>query len=205
MGDIATSPGDPRFKVIRNRGVKIMSSTLTRKEFFSLTIAAGASLVVGACGDDTSGAGGSTSSSTGAGPGSSSTSGSSTTVSSSSNGTGTASAGTTSTGSGGGCPSDVVAEISCPHDPPHALTVSAADIAAGVDKTYDIKGQATHSHMVTVTAADFATLQAGGTVFKFVEAGPNQDHCVTIACGAPGDPMTSGQCDGGNAFSCNGG
>ena len=105
----------------------------------------------------------------------------------------------TSTGSGGVCGVDLVAEISCPHD--HSMTVTAADIEAGVQKTYDIKGTATHSHSVTLTAADFATLKSGGTVFKFVQSNV-QDHCVTISCGTPDDPMTSGQCDQGNAFTC---
>src|SRR5262245_5556894 len=49
---------------------------------------------------------------------------------------------------------------------PHALVVTAADIQAGVDKTYDIMGQASHTHLVTVTAAQFATLKEPGTVMS---------------------------------------
>lgn len=180
-----------------------MSNTLTRKDFLSLAIASAcATLFTQGCDDGTGtgGAGGASGSTTGKGSSSGnsgSTTSGATTTSGTTSGTTTTSGG--STGSGATCGTDLVAEISCPHD--HAMTVTAADIAAGVDKTYDIKGTATHSHLVTLTAADFATLKAGGTVFKFVPS-MIQDHCVTISCGTPGDPMTSGQCDGGNAFQC---
>ncbi|HEV8245023.1 MAG TPA: hypothetical protein VGP93_04620 [Polyangiaceae bacterium] len=40
-------------------------------------------------------------------------------------------------------------------------------------------------------------------MYKFVEAGADQDHCVTLSCAAAGDPQASGQCNGGNAFTCN--
>jgi hypothetical protein len=46
----------------------------------------------------------------------------------------------------------------------HALVVSVADVLAGVPKTYDINGGSGHSHEVTLSAADFATLRAGGVV-----------------------------------------
>src|SRR4051812_9550123 len=46
------------------------------------------------------------------------------------------------------CPSTVAA-ISANHG--HAITVSAADVAAGVAKTYDIQGTAAHSHSVMVS------------------------------------------------------
>lgn len=178
-----------------------MDSTLSRKKFLSLAVAAaGASLFAEGCDDGTTGAGGASASSgsgastTGTNGATGSTSGGMTTTTGSGAGT------TGSSGSGGGsCTSDITAEISCPHD--HMMIVTAADIAAGVMKTYDIKGTATHSHSVTLTPADFATLKSGGTVFKFVQSSV-QDHCVTISCGTPGDPMTSGQCDQGNAFSC---
>lgn len=181
-----------------------MSNTLTRKDFLSLAIASAcATFLTQGCDDATGtggagGASGSTTKGSSSGNSGSTTSGGMTTSGTTSGATsGTTTGG--STGSGATCGTDLVAEISCPHD--HAMTVSAADIAAGVDKTYDIKGTATHSHLVTLTAADFATLKAGGTVFKFVPS-MIQDHCVTISCGTPGDPMTSGQCDGGNAFQC---
>lgn len=42
----------------------------------------------------------------------------------------------------------------------HRLLVSDADVAAGVDKTYSIQGNALHDHQITITAADFAILDA---------------------------------------------
>ena len=41
----------------------------------------------------------------------------------------------------------------------HVLVVPVADINAGVDKGYDIRGTADHTHTVTLTAADFASLK----------------------------------------------
>ena len=178
-----------------------MTRLLTRKEFF-LTVAAGAAIAAEGCGDDTSGSGGSGATGSGttgstSSPSSATSTGSNTTTSTTTGG------GTTSTATGGAaCAMDVVAVISCPHDPPHELTVPAADIAAGMPKTYDIKGQSNHSHMISLSAADFAALKAGQPVYKFAES-MIQDHCVTISCGGPTDPEGSGQCDGGNAFTCN--
>ena len=65
---------------------------------------------------------------------------------------------------------------------PHALVVPAADIQAGVDKTYDIMGAATHTHQVTVTAAQFAMLQAGGTVMSTSTETLAHTHVCTISC-----------------------
>jgi hypothetical protein len=68
---------------------------------------------------------------------------------------------------------------------PHELVVTGADIAAGVEKTYDIMGQASHTHMVTVTAADFVTLQGGGTVEEASTMTFCHFHVATISCAAP--------------------
>jgi hypothetical protein len=66
----------------------------------------------------------------------------------------------------------------------HVLTVSSADVAGGVDKTYDITGTSMHSHMVTVTAANFATLQsnANGTVMVTSTTGGAHTHTITVQC-----------------------
>src|SRR5688572_21960467 len=50
-----------------------------------------------------------------------------------------------------------------PHGP-HALVVPSADVTAGIEKTYDIMGQAQHTHTIVVTAAQFTMLQGGGTI-----------------------------------------
>jgi len=66
---------------------------------------------------------------------------------------------------------------------PHNLTVPSADIQAGVDKTYDIMGMANHSHTITITAAEFATLLAGGTIMDTSTVGLCHTHVVTTSCG----------------------
>jgi len=66
----------------------------------------------------------------------------------------------------------------------HVMAVSAADVTAGVDKTYDITGTSAHSHMVTVTAANFASLQTNpnGSVMLTSTSGGGHTHQVTIVC-----------------------
>ena len=66
----------------------------------------------------------------------------------------------------------------------HVLTVSAADVAAGVDKTYDITGTSPHSHSVTITAANFASLASNpnGSVMVTSTSGGAHTHQVTILC-----------------------
>ena len=57
------------------------------------------------------------------------------------------------------CPNGGTTTISANHG--HVLVVSQADVLAGVDKTYSIKGNASHDHTVVVSAheeKDFAAL-----------------------------------------------
>lgn len=81
---------------------------------------------------------------------------------------------------------DAVTEIGDNHTHAlHALVVPAADVQAELEKTYDIKGAASHSHFVTVSVADFGTLKAGGTVM--ITSTPfdfdGHTHVCTISCG----------------------
>jgi hypothetical protein len=55
-------------------------------------------------------------------------------------------------------------------------------LEAGVQKQYDIKGGANHSHMVTLTPADFASLALGNQVDKLASFLQGHDHQVLIAC-----------------------
>jgi hypothetical protein len=66
----------------------------------------------------------------------------------------------------------------------HVLTVLKSDVTAGVEKSYDIMGSAAHTHMVTVTAANFATLQsnANGSVMVTSTLGGAHMHSITIVC-----------------------
>jgi len=98
-------------------------------------------------------------------------------------------------GSGGGgasCNADITALCLPSNGEPdghtHVLIVSAADILAGVDVTLETEEDATnHTHEVTLTAADFTTLKAGGVVTKDTcGLGPHQ---FVISCGVAPAPM----------------
>jgi len=64
----------------------------------------------------------------------------------------------------------------------HTLVVSAADIAAAADKTYDIMGSSVHTHSVTLTAAHFASLAAGTMVMTVSTTGSAHTHSITVRC-----------------------
>ncbi len=66
----------------------------------------------------------------------------------------------------------------------HTITVSSSDIASNADKTYTLDGGAGHTHMVTVTAANFATLNSNsnGSVMVTSTSGNGHTHSVTIIC-----------------------
>jgi hypothetical protein len=73
------------------------------------------------------------------------------------------------------------ATISANHQ--HTINVTFTDISAGVNKTYDIQGSADHTHSVTITAANFATLQSnpnGSIMVTSSDAG--HTHQVTVLC-----------------------
>lgn len=171
---------------------------LTRQEFLVAVAAIGAS----ACGSDSGGggSGGSAGSSGSAGSGGGGGSGGSGGGSGGSGGAGAsggsggssgvggaggASGASGAAGSGGGtasCDVEIDTQITCRHG--HDLVISVADLQAGQTKTYDIKGTASHSHMVEVTAEMFAQLKTGATVEIFVQS-QFQPHRVLISCAAP--------------------
>jgi hypothetical protein len=64
----------------------------------------------------------------------------------------------------------------------HSLSVPAADVQAGVAKTYSIQGASSHPHSITIGADQFAILaQNGGfTVTSTTDAG--HMHSVTVTC-----------------------
>jgi len=64
----------------------------------------------------------------------------------------------------------------------HVLTVSVADINAGVDKTYNIEGTAGHPHEVTVTAANFNSLKTNTQISIVSTTGNSHTHNVTVSC-----------------------
>jgi len=64
----------------------------------------------------------------------------------------------------------------------HVMMVSKGDVAAGVDKTYDITGTASHSHSVTITAALFAKLATNMSVMATSTVGNGHTHDITVVC-----------------------
>lgn len=71
-------------------------------------------------------------------------------------------------------------EIAFNHN--HAMAISALDIAAGVEKEYDITGTSNHPHTVRITAAMFARLQQGMPVTVASSVDDGHPHNVTIRC-----------------------
>jgi hypothetical protein len=65
----------------------------------------------------------------------------------------------------------------------HAVTVEAADVEAGTEMEYTLT-EAGHTHTITVTAADFAMLQAGDTVTvtSTMDGTTPHAHDVTLMC-----------------------
>jgi len=64
----------------------------------------------------------------------------------------------------------------------HSITVSKADISVGVEKQYNIQGSATHNHMVTVSASDFASLASNQQIQITSTSGDSHVHSVTVSC-----------------------
>lgn len=64
----------------------------------------------------------------------------------------------------------------------HTMAVPAADIAAGVAKTYQIQGTSGHPHTVVVTAAMFAMLQQNMQVMGSSSVDASHAHQFTIKC-----------------------
>lgn len=64
----------------------------------------------------------------------------------------------------------------------HTLTVSKADIDSGVEKGYSIKGGSGHDHGVTITAANFTSLQSKQSIIIESTTGASHRHDVTVSC-----------------------
>lgn len=78
-------------------------------------------------------------------------------------------------------PAAVTVENNHPHGG-HAFTVSPEDVAAGAEVTYDIQGQTSHNHTVTLTEQHFETLQGGGSVTVTSSEAEDHSHQVTVTC-----------------------
>lgn len=62
----------------------------------------------------------------------------------------------------------------------HEIVVTAADMDAKVEKTYDVQGLAGHKHEVTLTTADFERLLKGGPVTHQTTRDPGDSHLHTM-------------------------
>jgi pyruvate/2-oxoglutarate dehydrogenase complex dihydrolipoamide acyltransferase (E2) component len=70
----------------------------------------------------------------------------------------------------------------------HALTVSFADVTAGVEKTYELAGTANHPHAVTLSPDDLKGLLAGKTLRTTSTTTRGHAHRVVVRCAPPVDP-----------------
>lgn len=64
----------------------------------------------------------------------------------------------------------------------HVLVVTKADIAAGVAKTYDIQGSASHTHQVMLTAADMVALQKNMEAQETSTTDAGHSHSIAVIC-----------------------
>jgi len=62
----------------------------------------------------------------------------------------------------------------------HEIVITAADLAAKVEKTYDIQGLAGHAHEVTLSVADFEKLAKNGPVTLHSSRDPDDAHLHTV-------------------------
>jgi hypothetical protein len=67
-------------------------------------------------------------------------------------------------------------------DPKHHLVVPAADIVAGVLKTYSIQGTENHDHKVSLEAADFAKLATDAEVLVTSTTDSGHSHTFLVVC-----------------------
>jgi hypothetical protein len=78
--------------------------------------------------------------------------------------------------------SSCAADITDNHPQPHQLTVTAADVKAGTDKSYDIQGAADHNHTVLLVASDFAHLKKGELAVTTSSVTQGHSHDISIQC-----------------------
>jgi hypothetical protein len=67
----------------------------------------------------------------------------------------------------------------------HVLTIPIADLDSPTAKTYDITGTANHSHSVTFSSAQLASLKVTGTIVTVTSTAATTDghtHSVAVSC-----------------------
>jgi hypothetical protein len=73
-----------------------------------------------------------------------------------------------------------VVDVSISGKDDRELVISAPDMAAKVDKTFDMQGPAPHGHTLTVTSADFEKLHAGKEILLRSSFGDDHTHAVVL-------------------------
>ncbi len=64
----------------------------------------------------------------------------------------------------------------------HSFTVPKEDVSAGVEKSYVLSNVNSHTHQVTITAAQFATLQGNSSITATSTSDSGHTHGVTVSC-----------------------
>jgi hypothetical protein len=75
----------------------------------------------------------------------------------------------------------------------HSAVIAGADIVAGNAVNLSIQGQATHNHVVALTAAEIGSLRRGEQVAKLSTTGDTNQHTHTVT-------FRSAQDGGGNPY-----
>jgi hypothetical protein len=73
-----------------------------------------------------------------------------------------------------------VVDVSISGKDDHELVISAPDMAAKVDKTFDMQGPAPHGHTLTLTTADFEKLLASKEIMLRSSFGDDHTHAVVL-------------------------
>jgi hypothetical protein len=76
--------------------------------------------------------------------------------------------------------SDVSGTVTANHTPPHVVTVTAAQITAGMDVMLTLTGTSTHTHTVVLTSGDLGTLRNRRSVSKTSTTDNGHQHDVTF-------------------------
>lgn len=64
----------------------------------------------------------------------------------------------------------------------HSLIVSKADVQAGGAKTYSIQGTSGHNHSISLTAANFTSLQNKTSISITSTNDDSHTHSVQVSC-----------------------
>lgn len=64
----------------------------------------------------------------------------------------------------------------------HDLSVPRADVVTGAEKTYTLSEADAHIHTVTISASQFASLQANNSISAVSTSDNGHSHSVNVSC-----------------------